>query len=245
MSITPKTPSLLFTPFELAGRPLRNRIVHASMTSLTVRNGNVAPEQIAYFANRARGGAAMVITEPFSMSPLQAVPTKTHAFDPANAEGLTRMVMEVEGQDCRLLAQIQDPGRARHHAGRHLNAVAPSVLPDDMSWSVPRALTGSEIKNTSLISRKVLRACRHMGLAVLSFPVAMDIYSISFYRRSPTSAMMPMAVVGRIDVDSLLRSSPPSARSVGLISLSVLSSQVTTASPEVSVRRRPRRSLRS
>ena len=146
MSITPKTPSLLFTPFELAGRPLRNRIVHASMTSLTVRNGNVAPEQIAYFANRARGGAAMVVTEPFSMSPLQAVPTKTHAFDPSNAEGLTRMATEVEGQDCRLLAQIQDPGRARHHAGRHLNAIAPSVLPDDMSWSVPRALTAPEIK---------------------------------------------------------------------------------------------------
>lgn len=146
MSITPNTPSLLFAPFELAGKHLRNRIVHASMTSLTVRNGSVAAEQIEYFANRARGGAAMVITEPFSMSPLQAVPTKTHAFDPSNAEGLMRMATEVEGQDCRLLAQIQDPGRARHHAGRHLNAVAPSVLPDDMSWSVPRALTTLEIK---------------------------------------------------------------------------------------------------
>ena len=141
----PKTPSLLFTPFTLSGQRLRNRIVHASMTSLTVRDGAVATEQIEYFASRARGGAAMVITEPFSMSPLQAVATKTHAFDPANAQGLTRMAREVEQYDCRLLGQIQDPGRARHHVGRHLNAVAPSVLPDDMSWSVPRALTESEI----------------------------------------------------------------------------------------------------
>ncbi len=144
--MTPATPSLLFTPFELAGKPLRNRIVHASMTTLTVRNGSVAEEQIAYFENRARGGAAMIITEPLSMSPMQAVPTKTHVFNPDNAAGLTRLAQAVEQQDCRLLGQIQDPGRARHHAGRHLNAIAPSVLPDDMSWSVPRALTVEEIE---------------------------------------------------------------------------------------------------
>ncbi len=143
--MTPATPSLLFTPFVLAGKSLRNRIVHASMTTLTVRNGSVAEEQITYFENRARGGAAMIITEPLSMSPMQAVPTKTHVFNPDNAAGLTRMAQAVEQQDCRLLGQIQDPGRARHHAGRHLNAIAPSVLPDDMSWSVPRALTVEEI----------------------------------------------------------------------------------------------------
>ncbi len=142
----PATPSLLFTPFELAGKHLRNRIVHASMTTLTVRNGTVAEEQIAYFESRARGGAAMVITEPLSMSPMQAVPTKTHVFNPDNAEGLMRMAQAVEQHDCRLLGQIQDPGRARHHAGRHLNAIAPSVLPDDMSWSVPRALSIEEIE---------------------------------------------------------------------------------------------------
>lgn len=143
--MTPATPSLLFTPFELSGKRLRNRIVHASMTTLTVRNGAVAEEQITYFENRARGGAAMIITEPLSMSPMQAVPTKTHVFNPDNAAGLIRMAKAVEQQDCRLLGQIQDPGRARHHAGRHLNAIAPSVLPDDMSWSVPRALTVDEI----------------------------------------------------------------------------------------------------
>jgi len=144
--MTPATPSLLFTPFELSGKHLRNRIVHASMTTLTVRNGSVAEEQIAYFENRARGGAAMVITEPLSMSPMQAVPNKTHVFNPDNALGLIRMAQAVEQHDCRLLGQIQDPGRARHHAGRHLNAIAPSVLPDDMSWSVPRALNIDEIK---------------------------------------------------------------------------------------------------
>lgn len=143
--MTGATPSLLESGFELAGRRLRNRIVHASMTTLTVRGGAVMDAQIQYYANRARGGAGMIITEPLSMSPLQAVPAKTHVFDERNMAGLQRWADAVEGAGARLLGQIQDPGRARHNVGRHLNAVAPSVLPDDLSWSVPRALTAGEI----------------------------------------------------------------------------------------------------
>jgi dimethylglycine catabolism A len=143
--MTEVTPSLLQGGFELAGRRLRNRIVHASMTTLTVRGGAVMDAQVQYCANRARGGAAMVITEPLSMSSLQAVPAKTHVFDDRNLAGLARWAEAVEGAGARLLGQIQDPGRARHNVGRHLNAVAPSVLPDDLSWSVPRALTVGEI----------------------------------------------------------------------------------------------------
>lgn len=144
MSADPPS-SLLEAPFELAGRRLRNRIVHASMTTLTVRGGGVMPAQVQYYVNRARGGAALIVTEPLSMSPLQAVPAKTHVFDDRNLDGLQRWAEGVEGADCRLLGQIQDPGRARHNVGRHLNAVAPSVLADDLSWSVPRALSVGEI----------------------------------------------------------------------------------------------------
>ncbi len=139
------TPSLLESGFELSGKPLRNRIVHASMTTLTVRDGGVMQAQVQYYVNRARGGAGMIVTEPLSMSRLQSVPAKTHVFDDRNLDGLQRWAEGVEEAGCRLLGQIQDPGRARHNVGRHLNAVAPSVLPDDLSWSVPRALTVGEI----------------------------------------------------------------------------------------------------
>ena len=45
-----------------------------------------------------------------------------------------------------MVIQIQDPGRGRHKPGRNLNAVGPSALPDDWSWSVPHAMTPSEIQ---------------------------------------------------------------------------------------------------
>ena len=138
--------ALLQAPFALAGRRLRNRIVHASMTTLRAANAATTPGQIQYYANRARGGAAMVVTEPFTFSAMQDVPHKTRAWSDDAMDGLRRMAEAVESHDCRLLAQIQDPGRARHHAGRHLNAMAPSALPDDLSWTMPRAMTRDQVR---------------------------------------------------------------------------------------------------
>jgi 2,4-dienoyl-CoA reductase-like NADH-dependent reductase (Old Yellow Enzyme family) len=63
---------------------------------------------------------------------------------------LRRLAEAVERHDCRLVAQIQDPGRARHVAGKHLAAWAPSALPDDLSWSMPHEITAAEI--TQLIA---------------------------------------------------------------------------------------------
>ena len=49
----------LFSPIELAGRRLRNRIVHPSMTTVTGADGRATDRLIQYHLNRARGGAAL------------------------------------------------------------------------------------------------------------------------------------------------------------------------------------------
>ena len=54
----------LFKRFELAGRPLKNRIVHAAILTALADKGRVTDRLINYYANRAKGGAAMVVTEP-------------------------------------------------------------------------------------------------------------------------------------------------------------------------------------
>lgn len=162
-------PSLLEAPLQLAGRRLRNRVVHASMTTLRAANGATTPDQIRYYANRALGGAAMIVTEPFTFSAMQDVAHKTRTWRDDAVEGLQRMAEAVERHDCRLLAQIQDPGRARHHAGRHLSAMAPSVLPDDLSWSMPRAMTRGEIQrfveDIALSAERVQR-CGFSGVEI-------------------------------------------------------------------------------
>lgn len=139
-------PGLLFSPVTLAGKPLRNRIVHASLTVNTTVEGRLGQRESDYYRSRALGGAGMIVTGPLSMSVLQDVPRKIRVWNDENLDGLARMAAGVEELDCRLLGQIQDPGRARHYAGRYVKSWGPSVLPDDMSWSTPTEMTLAQIE---------------------------------------------------------------------------------------------------
>lgn len=136
----------LFEKFELAGKPLRNRIVHSSMSTGRAVNGRVGDGQIQYCANRAKGGAAMVITEPLAMIRQQlGIPMRASAFSAADEDGLKRWAQAVEGEGCRLLGQVQDSGRGRHLPYRNYAAIGASAEPDDLSWTMPHVLTTEEI----------------------------------------------------------------------------------------------------
>ena len=144
--LEPLTPSRLSEPLVLAGKRLRNRVAHASMTTHMGYQSSVTDRQIRYYANRAKGGAALIVTEPLLMAPHQTNPARIRVWNDDNLGGLKRWADAVESEDCRLLGQIQDPGRGHHDAGRNYSALAPSALPDDLSWTMPHALTVSEIK---------------------------------------------------------------------------------------------------
>ena len=117
------------------------------MTTHMGYQSQVSDRQIQYYENRAKGGAALIVTEPLLMAPHQTNPARIRVWNDDNVGGLKRWADAVERHDCRLLGQIQDPGRGHHDAGRNYSALAPSALPDDLSWTMPHALTGSEIKN--------------------------------------------------------------------------------------------------
>ena len=80
----------LFSPFKLAGFELRNRIVHASMSTRYVTAGKVTERLITYHRTRARGGASLLVTEPLNLLPRQRNPQKVMVLDETNREGLAR-----------------------------------------------------------------------------------------------------------------------------------------------------------
>ena len=123
----------LFSPLALGGKRLRNRIVHLAMTTALSANGQVTERHTQYFANRAKGGAAMIVTEPLAMARHQLVPHKVNARDDNHLDGLKRWAAAVESEDCRLIGQVQDPGRGRHTAGRSADAIGAAALPDNIS----------------------------------------------------------------------------------------------------------------
>lgn len=136
----------LFSPLDLGRHRLRNRIVHAAMNTHMAASRRVTQQLIDYHAARARGGAAMIVTEPISMAHHQNVSYRARAWNDDDLDGLKRWADAVESEDCRLLGQIQDPGRGRHNAGIGAHAIGASALPDDLSWTVPRALAAEEIR---------------------------------------------------------------------------------------------------
>ncbi|MGP9819427.1 oxidoreductase [Salinarimonas sp. NSM] len=135
----------IHAPLALAGRPLKNRIVHASMTTRLQKNGRVTEPLIRYYENRARGGAAIIVSEPLALLARQAADPKVQVRDPEAATGLAAWAAAVGDHGALLLAQLQHPGRGRHHPGRTVDAISACALPDALSWTMPRALEAPEI----------------------------------------------------------------------------------------------------
>ena len=107
----------LLAPFRLAGHDLRNRVMHASMTTELAQTRDVTPGLIQYHVNRAKGGAALTVSEPLGMAPHQRGLTRPQVTED-RLDGFRRWAETVERHDCRLLGQVQDSGRGRHYTGR-------------------------------------------------------------------------------------------------------------------------------
>lgn len=148
----------LMSPYTLAGRRLRNRLIHASMSTRMAQAAGVTDRLVDYYANRAKGGAALIVTEPLSMAQHQDLASRVRAFNDDQIKGLERWAGAVEAHDCRLLGQIFERGRGRNLPGRNPDAIGASALPDDLSWTVPRALTAGEIEG--LIEEFALSSAR-------------------------------------------------------------------------------------
>ena len=136
----------MLAPLTLAGKRLKNRVVHASMTTRFGENRHVTDRLIQYHANRAQGGAALIVTEPLSMARHQNIDYKVRAYNDDDIDGLKRWAAAVRAHDSYLLGQIQDSGRGRHAPGRNADAVGASALPDDISWTMPHVLSVAEIE---------------------------------------------------------------------------------------------------
>jgi 2,4-dienoyl-CoA reductase-like NADH-dependent reductase (Old Yellow Enzyme family) len=136
----------LFSPWRHGRLALRNRVIHAAMTTRRVFNQTPTIDMIRYYENRAAGGAAMVVTEPLNTARIQTRGHYVRVWNDDNRRWLEQWAEAVESKDCRLLGQIQDSGRGRHERGRNPNAIGVSALPDDLSWTVPRALSRDDIQ---------------------------------------------------------------------------------------------------
>lgn len=153
---------VLFSPVDIGGVRLRNRLAHASVMTRFVRDALPTETMFHYLESRARGGTGLIVTEPLGMLPHQNGGDRIRVWDDGGLDHLKRMAEVVERHDSRLMGQAQDPGRGRHAIGRNDNAIGASALPDDLSWTVPHPLSAGDIRRLvaewAAASRRLQRA---------------------------------------------------------------------------------------
>jgi 2,4-dienoyl-CoA reductase (NADPH2) len=136
---------LLCSPLDLGFVTLPNRTLMGSMhTGLEARPDGI-PRLAAFYAERARGGAALIVTGGFS-------PDEAGNLGPHRAQFSTAADMEahkpvpaaVHAAGGRIVLQLLHSGRY----GFHERIVAPSALKSPINPHTPREMTADEIERT-------------------------------------------------------------------------------------------------
>ena len=140
----------LFTPGKIGNLELKNRIVMPAMgCSLAESTGEAGARIIKYYADRARGGAGLIITEITRVddetgvgTPNQLSVTNTHMV-----AQLYRLVEAVHAYDTKLFVQLHHPGNQT--PSRLIGGKQP-VSASDVTCKVigeqPRPLTTEEVE---------------------------------------------------------------------------------------------------
>ena len=135
----------LFRPLDLGFVTLPNRILMGSMhTGLEARPGGM--ERLAgFYAERARGGAALIVTGGFSPNDAGELgPHRAQLSAPADAARHCVIPQAVHAAGGRIALQLLHSGRY----GFHEQIVAPSPVKSPINPHTPRELTGPEIERT-------------------------------------------------------------------------------------------------
>src|SRR3954452_9179105 len=131
---------VLFTPCELGGLKLRNRLIMAPMGTCLDDGGFITDATIAYYVRRAQGGVGTITVEGCLVSPDTLGPEPRIHSEPY-LPGLRRLVEALRPYDVTVGVQLMQPGRQVVEGP----VVAPSPVPLNSHAPVPHALTRGEI----------------------------------------------------------------------------------------------------
>ncbi|WP_379063307.1 FAD-dependent oxidoreductase [Mesorhizobium sp. UC22_110] len=154
----------LFTPVTLRGKTLRNRIVFGAHTANMAVEGLPTRQHVGYYAERAIGGAGMIVVEPMPVH-RAAVLTRGN-FRPSD-DGVVphfRKVTEaIRGNGAVAIQQL-------YHVGQHADADnsfhagwSPSGLPSYHDSDGSHRMTETDIEETIDGFVQAARRCREAG----------------------------------------------------------------------------------
>src|SRR5215468_5729707 len=155
----------LFSPLQVGGRTLRNRIaLPATLTNYGSSN-RITPRWINFLAERAKGGAGMITTEILAVDPAALAQSAIiTAFDSANEDGFKATAVEIEGHGACLVGQLWHPGRQQLWSPIW-SPKGISDQPDAYSWTVPHVMTTGALSQLVDAYAAVARRLARCGFA--------------------------------------------------------------------------------
>jgi anthraniloyl-CoA monooxygenase len=149
----------MFVPFRLRGMQLRNRVVVSPMAQYKAVDGTPTDWHLVHLAERAKGGAGLVVTEMTCVSPEGRItPGCTGLYAPAHEAAWKRIVDFVHAEtDARIAIQLGHSGPKGSTqlgwedmdaplASGNWELMAPSPVPWSPRNQVPRAMTRADME---------------------------------------------------------------------------------------------------
>ena len=154
----------LFSPLRVGSIMVPNRIVFsAHLTNLAEAN-RPGPDLVAYYEERARGGAGLIITEEQSVHPTDhAYERLIRAFDDGVVPAYRELTRRVHAHGTPVLAQINHNGGQASSIYTRLPVWAPSPIADPLFREVPKEMEASEIAEVVAAYARVARHVRDGG----------------------------------------------------------------------------------
>jgi 2,4-dienoyl-CoA reductase-like NADH-dependent reductase (Old Yellow Enzyme family)/thioredoxin reductase len=157
----------LLEPFVLKTARLRNRIVMASMgTDLADPEGFATDEMVAYYAERAKGGSGLILTELVTIDfpGGNAIERQLAIADDKYIPGLRKLTEEVHRYGAKIFVQLNHAGhRGKPEAIRMPIPVSASDVPSRTVKVKPRPLMREEISDLICSFGRGARRAREAG----------------------------------------------------------------------------------
>ncbi|GAB3434637.1 oxidoreductase [Actinophytocola sediminis] len=140
----------VFSPVEIGGITLRNRVFVSAHTTNFGVDFLPTDRHVAYHAERARGGAGLIITEPLRVHPTSLGRAGGLAADPAALPGLRRITDAVRAEGAAVFTQITHAGRHSENVFRRAAAWGPSPRRWAAAGAVPHAMSRRDLAEVRL-----------------------------------------------------------------------------------------------
>lgn len=148
----------LFTPLRLRGMELKNRIAVSPMCEYSARDGHPTNWHLVHLGSRAVGGAALVFTEATAVSAIGRIsPADTGIYLDSHVDSWRPIVEFIREHAAIAGIQLAHAGRKASTAVPWVGgapipiqdggwtAVAPSAIPFNTGYTVPKELSVTEI----------------------------------------------------------------------------------------------------